>query len=401
MWFAVQVFGYGVRFYLPDEIKLDYQSTELAAGCIYLFYFLFTAHLFKHSRWMRCTLNALAAGIAFLIITGLFIAMDLALTLVVAVGMPIAIVAAAKSIKQQRITAWLFIIGSVAHYFFTCLLLLMLLGAPLGAEIFAFSTGGQLVDILCFSTAILLNSRRTQSLLNQQINQRLADIENLNLSEQTASALREQNKDVILDSTRTAHDLQQVLSSIRLQLSTQNPNPATVDLLQNSVNYAADLLEQKIKKGKTSYSDIAQNNDLHTIIASAAERHQATLSHLRWRAHHAVLPCSAVAVKRLIDNLLNNAHKYAHSPKILLTGRKMKGRYCIQVRDQGQGIAQDKLQRIFEPFQRVSTTDIDDLGHGLGLHIVKFLCEEFSYRFDVQSTPGKGTCFSIDIPYQQ
>ena len=395
-WFAVQVFGYGVRFYAPEQIKLDYQVTELAAGSIYLFYFLFTAHLFKHGRWMRFTLNALAAMIAVLSLAGLVFEMDLALTLVVAVGMPIAIVAASQSLKQQKVTAWLFIIGSVAHYLFTCLLLFMLLGAPLGAKVFAFSTAGQMVDILCFSTAILLSSRRTQSLLDQQISQRLTDLEHLNTSEKAVTQLREQNKHVILDSSRTAHDLQQVLSAIRLQLSAQ-PSTPTVEMLQHSVNYAADLLNQRIQKGKTDYGDISESHNLKSLIAAAAARHQLQLPNLRWRAHHCILPCSPVALQRLIDNLVNNASKYAGNGQILLTGRRRKNGYCIQVRDQGPGIAQHKLQQIFEPFERVSATDIEDLGHGLGLNIVKFLCDEFGYRFSVSSVAGKGSCFSIEI----
>ena len=68
---------------------------------------------------------------------------------------------------------------------------------------------------------------------------------------------------------------------------------------------------------------------------------------------------------------------------------------CLQVKDQGQGMDADTLQRIFDPF--FTTKDIGQ-GTGLGLSIAHGIIEEHGGWITVTSTPGEGSCFSIYLP---
>ena len=67
----------------------------------------------------------------------------------------------------------------------------------------------------------------------------------------------------------------------------------------------------------------------------------------------------------------------------------------LQVRDQGVGIAAEKLQLIFDPFY--TTKDVGD-GTGLGLSIAYGIVEEHGGWIDVESTPGEGSCFTVYLP---
>lgn len=71
----------------------------------------------------------------------------------------------------------------------------------------------------------------------------------------------------------------------------------------------------------------------------------------------------------------------------------------IQVEDNGIGIEQDKCDTIFEPFVRLTLSNIGKYqGRGVGLAYVKKMVEEMNGEIDVNSTPGKGSVFQLTIP---
>jgi two-component system phosphate regulon sensor histidine kinase PhoR len=71
----------------------------------------------------------------------------------------------------------------------------------------------------------------------------------------------------------------------------------------------------------------------------------------------------------------------------------------IKVEDRGIGIASTELWQIFEPFYRSKdVVDAQIHGNGLGLALVKQIVEAHSGRIFVESEPGKGSVFTIEIP---
>jgi two-component system NtrC family sensor kinase len=68
---------------------------------------------------------------------------------------------------------------------------------------------------------------------------------------------------------------------------------------------------------------------------------------------------------------------------------------CLAVQDEGTGIAPDDLPRLFDPF---FTTKPVGEGSGLGLSVARGIVEENGGFIDVQSTPGRGSCFAIHLP---
>jgi len=111
----------------------------------------------------------------------------------------------------------------------------------------------------------------------------------------------------------------------------------------------------------------------------------------------------------VLMNLVSNGVKYADPGKerrfvevALVTDRAGDGtRYAISVRDNGLGIAREKLERVFEPFFRAHAErdgDLGNTGSGLGLAIVEESVRALGGAVEIESQPGEGTRFVITLP---
>lgn len=102
---------------------------------------------------------------------------------------------------------------------------------------------------------------------------------------------------------------------------------------------------------------------------------------------------------QILDNLISNAKKYAKS-KILIETRVQHYRLHISVIDDGEGIPQDFLNNLFDPFFMVNKKkdQKEKGGSGLGLAIVKQLIEAHDGEIHVESSLGNGSTFTISIP---
>lgn len=105
-------------------------------------------------------------------------------------------------------------------------------------------------------------------------------------------------------------------------------------------------------------------------------------------------------IEQALINLLENAIKYSNErSRVRVDFGETDGHVSIRVIDDGPGIQQKHLPRIFERFYRVDKARSRDLGGtGLGLAIVKHISQLHSGRVTVDSTPGKGSTFTISIP---
>lgn len=108
--------------------------------------------------------------------------------------------------------------------------------------------------------------------------------------------------------------------------------------------------------------------------------------------------------KEMLCQLLDNAAKYTEQGgKVSLTVKEdihsgSYGKYIFTVQDNGIGISEEFMDRLFEPFARESnTTRSGILGSGLGLAVVKNLVDLMGGKIKVKSTPGVGTKFTITV----
>lgn len=102
---------------------------------------------------------------------------------------------------------------------------------------------------------------------------------------------------------------------------------------------------------------------------------------------------------QVLKNILSNAIKFTHVGTISIEVKAENGLLNIIVSDTGIGIAQDKLDSIFDAFKQVDGSISREFGGtGLGLSITKTILDLMNAQIEVTSEPKKGTTFSIFLP---
>jgi two-component system, sensor histidine kinase and response regulator len=108
-------------------------------------------------------------------------------------------------------------------------------------------------------------------------------------------------------------------------------------------------------------------------------------------------------IGQVILNLLSNARKYAlQGSPIHFTLRRSDEMCQMLVQDQGVGILPELLPHIFERFYRVPQVEVQtgsSVGFGLGLYISQQIVISHGGRIEVESAPGSGSIFTINLPF--
>ncbi|MFY3744761.1 HAMP domain-containing sensor histidine kinase [Anaeromyxobacter sp. Red801] len=108
----------------------------------------------------------------------------------------------------------------------------------------------------------------------------------------------------------------------------------------------------------------------------------------------------AALLRRMLDNLLDNAAKYSEPPApVRLSVRTEPGAAVMEVTDRGIGIAADDLPRLFTPFFRTDRSrERGTGGTGLGLVLARRVAEAHGGSISVESAPGQGSTFRVRLP---
>ncbi|WP_448190338.1 hybrid sensor histidine kinase/response regulator [Azospirillum sp. sgz301742] len=116
-------------------------------------------------------------------------------------------------------------------------------------------------------------------------------------------------------------------------------------------------------------------------------------------------PCAAMVrsdpllLGRIVGNLLANAVRYTQAGGILVACRTRGSQLRIEVWDTGIGIAQDKIEAIFEDFYQVENAARDHRhGLGLGLSVVQRTARLLGHPLTVRSRVGRGSLFAVTVP---
>jgi two-component system, OmpR family, sensor kinase len=139
-----------------------------------------------------------------------------------------------------------------------------------------------------------------------------------------------------------------------------------------------------------------------TLLDEAAERfrqiHPERTLETSWSAALPSLEGDPVLLRRVIDNLLDNARKYSETP-IALSARAEESELVVEVVDRGIGIAPADLARVFEPFFRADRSRTRTTGgHGLGLALAARIVEAHGGHLTLASTPNEETRAVLRLP---
>ncbi|NOQ90401.1 MAG: response regulator [Gammaproteobacteria bacterium] len=173
----------------------------------------------------------------------------------------------------------------------------------------------------------------------------------------------------------------------------------SVDALRKLFDALLDVsrLDAKVVKPEYSHFDLAELlQDMAVEFKTAANKKNLRL---KVYARSAIIVSDQLLLERILRNLITNAIRYTESGGILLSARMRGDTVLMQVWDTGIGIAQKSRKEIFVEFQQLHNAHRDrSQGLGLGLALVKRLCDLLHYPLTLRSQPGKGSIFSITIP---
>jgi signal transduction histidine kinase len=250
--------------------------------------------------------------------------------------------------------------------------------------------------------------------LEQRVSERTFELSQLNQALTEAKGVAEaanQSKTRFL--TAVSHDLMQPLNAARLfsaALSHQEDAlPADtrelVRNLDNSLRSAEDLISDLLDISRLENGRITP--DRHAFVLNnlfdtlGAEFKVLAAEHgvdFRLRGSRLRVDSDIKLLRRILQNFLTNAFRYAKGPVLL--GVRRKGQHLrLEVWDRGPGIPDDKRKVIFEEFKRLDSHQTRaEKGLGLGLAIADGLCRVLGHQLEVRSWPGKGSVFSVTIP---
>jgi two-component system sensor histidine kinase/response regulator len=117
------------------------------------------------------------------------------------------------------------------------------------------------------------------------------------------------------------------------------------------------------------------------------------------------IPDATVRISRehlgeIVNRLLDNAIKFSKRDggQVTLSTHLEQSHWVLRVADEGIGIREEAHAWLFEAFQQVDRSRMEQQGTGVGLTIVKGLVEAYGGRIDLESTPGIGSTFSVWLP---
>jgi two-component system, OmpR family, phosphate regulon sensor histidine kinase PhoR len=150
---------------------------------------------------------------------------------------------------------------------------------------------------------------------------------------------------------------------------------------------------------------------IHQIIEDVADNFALRLNEKQGdletslKADNDLIEADEVHISNLINNLMDNAVKYAKDnipPKICISTFSNGNSIFIKIEDNGIGMTRETLKRIFEKFYRAHTGNIHNVkGFGLGLSYVKNIVEAHGGKVKAESVLGKGSCFTVEFPLKK
>jgi signal transduction histidine kinase len=274
------------------------------------------------------------------------------------------------------------------------------------------------------NTALQAEKTRELQALNETLQQTNADLERANLKLQSEVAERTRAEEALKDADRQkdeflamlAHELRNPLAPIRNAVSLMRMKSFTDPQLQMSrdiidrqlsqlTRLVDDLLDvSRITRGKITLSpEVIALDDLISRACETAEPLVQERGHVfrteiadrTLRVHG-----DSTRLTQAIGNVLSNAAKYtARGGRITLSAQQQGAQVEIRVRDNGIGIAPEKLAHIFDLFTQFQSPGDYQLGLGIGLAIVRRLIEMHGGTVSASSDgSGRGSEFLIRLP---
>lgn len=215
-----------------------------------------------------------------------------------------------------------------------------------------------------------------------------------------------------------SHEIKTPLASIKLATDTlrlgraDNPErlQSLVHILGKETARLQHLLEtlldfSQLESGKKPYqmAELALEDWLGKVAAFFREECGADLVIQGKEKLHGKVRVDAKAMEQLFLILIDNARKYSSENSEITLGWSIKGgKIRVFLKDEGIGIKKEDQALIFQKFVRLNNLDEHNVqGHGIGLSIARAIAEDHGAKLGLNSKPGQGSTFFIDLPIKK
>jgi signal transduction histidine kinase/ActR/RegA family two-component response regulator len=212
-----------------------------------------------------------------------------------------------------------------------------------------------------------------------------------------------------------AHELRNPLAPIRngVQILRMNPDATAAteikEMMDRQLTHLVRLIDDLLDVSRISEGKINLRKEKITIRAAVDVAIEAVSPLMQSQNHtfHLSLPeedlwldGDLTRLSQVISNLLNNAAKYTRiGGQISLTVARQGDHATVSISDNGPGIPDDMLMKVFDLFTQVNNSlDRAQGGLGIGLALAKQLVEMHGGKIEVQSFIGKGSTFIVHLP---
>lgn len=232
----------------------------------------------------------------------------------------------------------------------------------------------------------------------------------INRRELAELKLADANKDLEAFASIASHDLQEPLRKIRtfssmlFEDNAETFSPQSRDLA-NKIIHSTERMQVLISD-VLSLSTLTEEMelkqvDIREVIDNALEDLEMKIREKNAVIHIGEIPMvmgNKSYLNQLFQNLISNAIKFTRQqPVVSITGELKGDRVAIHIKDNGIGIEEKDISKIFEAFSRLNPKSEFE-GSGIGLTICKKIVAIHKGKIQVNSTPGKGTTITIELP---
>lgn len=318
----------------------------------------------------------------------------------------VAVIAGIFAVRQQVPAARFYLLGAVSLIVFNVVLMLLSIFGknpfPM-LSIFTYPKIAYVLEPIFFMVAAINQLQRFEEQKAELRVKRQAETELLIKAEQARLAALQEAKNQQLLLASASHDLSQPLASIRFAIEVlrarEEAGPVALHI-GKTLDYAQGLIQDLIQQARQDFSGHADRVPLFEVF-DRLHGEFAPIAAQKGLAFDTVsssveIQGSALLLHRILGNLLANAIRYSPKGRVLLGARRRAGFVEIQILDTGVGLFEVDCVALMSPFRQGAHRD--DAGYGLGLFIVKTLCQQCHYELLVSSKLGKGSVFAVKIP---
>lgn len=217
-----------------------------------------------------------------------------------------------------------------------------------------------------------------------------------------ALALARADHDRALMLAGVSHDLRTPLTKLRLGVEIAQPR-LDGDLaasMARSIDEMDAIVGQFLDFARVGEAEAPVRESLDALVDAVAQAQADHGRTVRVEPGGAPpLPLRPQALRRAVDNLVENAWRHGAAPVVLRTGGAAQGSAAwIEVQDGGPGIAPQDLARVREPFARGGAARSGSPGAGLGLAIVERVARAHGGTLELHAAPGQGLRARIVLP---